>query len=122
MNVSRMLAAVAVIAAASAPATGEDDFPIAGTYSKDQVCRGDGSDRADLLVKITRTDIQSVMGSCTILNKRRNGRTISAQVECKVPGDLTILGDVTFMQREDNALDFDDQDHTSPAVLYRCGR
>ena len=31
-----------------------------------------------------------------------------------------IQGDVTFTQREANVLDFDDQDHTSPAVLYRC--
>lgn len=103
------------------PAPGEDDFPIAGTYTKDQACKGDGSDRVDLLVKITRNDIQSTMGSCTILNKRRTGRSISAHVECKMSGDLTILGDVTFTQRDDNALDFDDQDHTSAAVLYRCG-
>jgi hypothetical protein len=42
------------------------------------------------------------------------------QVECKVPGDQIILGDVTFTQRDANVLDFDDQDHTSPAVLYKC--
>jgi hypothetical protein len=37
-----------------------------------------------------------------------------------MPGDLTIMGDATFIQRDDNALDFDDQDHTSPAVLHKC--
>jgi hypothetical protein len=121
-NVGRLLATVAVVAAASMPALGEDDFPIVGTYTKDQICTGNGADRADLLVKITRTDIQSTMGSCTILHKQRSGRTISAQVECKMAGDQTILGDVTFTQRDDDALDFNDQDHTSPAVLYRCGQ
>jgi len=121
-NVGRLLGTVVVIAAASMPALGEDDFPIAGTYAKDQICTGNGADRADLLVKITRNDIQSTMGSCTILHRQRNGRTISAQLECKMPGDLTILGDVTFTQRDDNVLDFDDQDHTSPAVLYRCSQ
>jgi hypothetical protein len=30
------------------------------------------------------------------------------------------MGDATFIQRDDNALDFDDQDHTSPAVLHKC--
>jgi hypothetical protein len=119
-TVSRALATIAVIACALAPAAADDDFPIVGTYMKDQVCRGDGSDRADLLVKITRANIQSSLGSCTILNRRRDGRTIWVHVECKLPGDLTILGDVTFKQRDDNALDFDDQDHTSPAVLYKC--
>ena len=119
-TVCSALAIIAVIAAVSAPVAADDDFPIIGTYTKDQVCKGDGSDRADLLVKITRADIQSTMGFCAILNKRRDGRTISVQLECKVPGDLTLLGDVTFKQRDDNTLDFDDQDHTSPAVLYKC--
>jgi hypothetical protein len=119
-NVSRALATIAVIAAASTPVAGEEDFPIVGTYTKDQVCKGDGSDRVDLVVKITRANIQSALGFCTILSKRRDGRIISVQVECKIPGDLTILGDVTFKQRDDDALDFDDQDHTSPAVLYKC--
>ena len=124
-TVSRALATIAVIACAvitwaSAPMAADEDFPIVGTYMKDQVCRGDGSDHADLLVKITRVSIQSSLGSCTILNRRRDGRTFWAHVECKIPGDLTILGDVTFKQRDDNALDFDDQDHISPAVLYKC--
>src|SRR5262249_30899160 len=120
-SVSRALTAVAVILlAASAPLAADDDFPIVGTYTKDQVCKGDGSDRADLLVKITRVNIESSMGFCAILNRRRDGRTVFVHLECKLPGDLTILGDVTFKQRDDNALDFDDQDHISPAVLYKC--
>src|SRR5262249_6958638 len=120
-NVSRVLAVIAVTAVFSTPVPADDDFPIIGTYLKDQVCTGDGSEHADLLVKITRVAIQSTMGYCTILNRRRKDRTIWVQVECKIPGDLTVLGDVTFKQRDDNALDFDDQDHTSPAVLYKCG-
>jgi hypothetical protein len=120
-NVSRALAVIAVTAMVSTPVAADDDFPIIGTYMKDQVCRGDGTDHADLLVKISRANIESNMGFCAILNRRRDGRTFLVQLECKVPGDLTILGDVTFKQRDDNALDFDDQDHTSPAVLYKCG-
>jgi hypothetical protein len=120
-NVSRALAVIAMTATVSTSIAGEDDFPIVGTYMKDQVCKGNGVEHADLLVKISRARIESAMGLCAILNTRRDGRTFRVQVECKIPGDLTILGDVTFKQRDDNALDFDDQDHTSPAVLYKCG-
>jgi hypothetical protein len=38
---------------ASTPVAGEDDITLVGTYSKDHICRGDGSDPADILVKIT---------------------------------------------------------------------
>jgi len=121
-NIGRLLAMLAVIAVASTPAAGDDDFPIIGTYAKDQVCNGDGSDRPDLVVKITRNEIVSNLGACTILNRKRDGRTIWAHVQCKMPGDSVLLGDVTFTRRDDGALDFDDQDHTSPAVLYKCGK
>ena len=102
-------------------AAGENELPIVGIYKKDEACKGDGSDRADLLVKITRREIQSTMGSCSILNQRRDGKAILVHVQCAMPGDLVILGEVTFTPRDDNALDFDDQDHTSPAVLHKCG-
>jgi hypothetical protein len=104
----------------SIPAMADDGLVIAGTYTKDQPCKDDGSDPADALVTITRDAIESTLGSCTILDTTRNGKAVSMQVECKVPGDQIILGDVTFTQRDANVLDFDDQDHTSPAVLYKC--
>ena len=119
-TIARGAAVVAVLAAALTPALGDDDFPIVGTYTKDEVCKGDAARRADILVRITRQNIESSMGSCIILNRRRDGRAIQVQLECKIPGDLTIMGDATFTQRDDNALDFDDQDHTSPAVLHKC--
>jgi hypothetical protein len=101
-------------------AVADDELPIAGTYTKDQPCKGDGSDPANAVVTITRDAIQSALGLCTILDTSQDGKAFSMQVECKVPGDQIIQGDVTFTQREANVLDFDDQDHTSPAVLYRC--
>jgi hypothetical protein len=119
-TIARGGAVVAVLVATLLPAFGDDDFPIVGTYTKDEVCKGDAAKRADILVKITRQNIESSMGSCIILNKRRDGRAIQVQLQCKMPGDLTIMGDATFTQRDDNALDFDDQDHTSPAVLHKC--
>jgi hypothetical protein len=114
------LAVVAVMALISAAAQGEEGFSISGTYTKDASCQGEAAKRDDLRVRITENRIESSMGVCTILHRRRDGRTVAAQIECKVPGDQVILGDVTFTLRDDNAIDFDDQDHTSPAVLYRC--
>jgi hypothetical protein len=114
------LAVVAVMALIGAVAQGEEGFSISGTYTKDASCQGEAAKRDDLRVRITENRIESSMGVCTILHRRRDGRTVAAQIECKVPGDQVILGDVTFTLRDDNAIDFDDQDHTSPAVLYRC--
>jgi hypothetical protein len=110
-----MLAAVA-----AAPAPADDDFPVVGTYSKDLPCEGDGSRRPELRVKISRSQIESTMGLCNILNRRREGKAFHVHLQCKLQSDQVILGDVTFTPRADGALDFDDQDHTSPAILYRC--
>ena len=118
-NAATVLVLLAEVTA-SALAVADDELSIAGTYTKDQPCKGDGSDPADAVVTITRDAIQSALGSCTILDTTQAGKAISMQVECKVPGDQIIQGDVTFTQREANVFDFDDQDHTSPAVLYRC--
>jgi hypothetical protein len=114
------VAILAAMAATLTPVFSDDDFPIVGIYTKDEACKGDSARREDLLVKITRQNVESSMASCTILNRRRDGRAFQVHLECRMPGDLTIMGDATFIQRDDNALDFDDQDHTSPAVLHKC--
>ena len=119
-TIVRGAAVLAALAATVTPVFSDDDFPIVGTYTKDEACKGDNARREDLLVRITRQNVESSMASCTILNRRRNGRAFQLHLECKMPGDLTIMGDATFIQRDDNALDFDDQDHTSPAVLHKC--
>ena len=113
-------AVVALVALIAATAQGEEDFLTSGTYTKDAACQGEAAKREDLRVRITGNKIESSMGDCTILRRNRDGRTVAAQIECKVPGDQVIMGDVTFTLRDDNAIDFDDQDHTSPGVLYRC--
>lgn len=102
------------------PVFGKDDFPIAGTYLRDTVCVGNGSQRPDLLVTITPKRIESTMANCNILSHKRVGKTIAAHVECMMPNNQAILGDVTFTIRDDKTLDFEDQDHTSDATLHRC--
>jgi hypothetical protein len=120
ISTARGALAIAILVLANQAALAEDDFPIVGTYLRDIACKGNGSDRADLLVTITPKRIESQMGSCNILSRKRAGQVISAHVECKIPGDQLILGDVTFTIRDGSTLDFEDQDHTSDATLHRC--
>ena len=120
IRIARGAPALVALLLISEPILAEDDFPIVGTYMRDIACTGNGSHRPDLLVKITHQQIASPMGVCNILSRKRVGRAISAHVECKVPGDQLILGDVTFTLRDEKTLDFEDQDHTSDATLHRC--
>jgi hypothetical protein len=108
------------LATLAAPALGDDDFPLVGTYTENQVCKGDDSDANVSRVKITPSDIDSVFGLCTILEKKRNGNTFEVHVECKGPGGSQMLGDINFTLRDDKTVDFSDQDQTYKAVLYKC--
>src|SRR5215831_21111942 len=77
---------VAALALLATPLLGEEDFPLVGTYTENQVCKGDASDAGVSRVKITPQDIDSVFGLCTILSKRREGATFAVHVECRGPG------------------------------------
>jgi len=99
------------MAATLTPVFSDDDFPIVGTYTKDEACKGDSAPaRRFYWSRSHGRNVESSMASCTILNRRRDGRAFQVHLECRMPGDLTIMGDATFIQRDDNALDFDDQD------------
>ena len=111
---------IVALAMVATPVLGEDDFPLVGTYTENQVCKGDGSDSGVSRVKITGRDIDSVFGLCTILSRKREGATFAVHVECKGPGGSQMLGDVNFTPRDDKIVDFSDQDQTYKATLYKC--
>ncbi len=112
---------IAVLLAAAASLRAEDDFPITGTYTENQVCRGDGSDANASRVKIGVKEIESsVFGLCTIRNRKRDGNKFAVSVECKGPGGAVMVGEVVFTVRDSNTLDFADQDNTYKAVLHKC--
>ena len=111
---------IAALAMLATSVVGEDDFPLVGTYTENQVCKGDGSDSGVSRVKITGRDIDSVFGLCTILSRKREGATFAVHVECKGPGGSQMLGDVNFTPRDDKIVDFSDQDQTYKATLYKC--
>ncbi len=77
-----------------------EDFPLTGNYTQNVACKGDGSDPATAKVTISPQEIVSNVGVCTILDKKKDGRSISAHVECKFAGG-PLIGDVTFTQRPD---------------------
>jgi hypothetical protein len=120
IKVAARVLGVIALAALGTAAPGEEDFPLVGTYTENQVCKGDGSDSGVSRVKITLEDIDSVFGLCTILNKKREGPTFAVHVECKGPGGSQMVGDVNFTLRDDKTIDFSDQDQTYKAVLHRC--
>jgi hypothetical protein len=111
---------IAALATLATSLLGEEDFPLVGTYTENQACKGDGSDSGVSRVKITARDIDSVFGLCTILSRKREGATFTVHVECKGPGGSQMLGDVNFTPRDDKTVDFSDQDQTYKAVLYKC--
>ena len=117
--VSSVLSVVA-LATPATPLRGEDDFPLVGTYTENQLCKADGAEANVSRVTITVRDIDSVFGLCTILDKKRDGNTFAVHVECKGPGGSQMLGDINFTLREDRTVDFSDQDQTYKAVLYKC--
>jgi hypothetical protein len=101
------------------PAGAADDFPFTGNYTQNVACKGDGSDPDMAKVKISPQEIVSNVGVCTILDKKKNGPSISAHVECKMAGG-PMVGDITFTPRPDNTIEFVDRDMTYKAVLYPC--
>ena len=95
-----------------------DEFPLVGTYTENEPCQV--ADVSVSRVRISPTEIDSVFGLCTILQKKHEGNTFAVHVDCKGAGGAQMLGDVTFTMRDDNTIDFADQDQTYKAVLHKC--
>jgi hypothetical protein len=105
--------------AAHFPAFAGDDFPLAGNYTQNVACKGDGTDAAVAKVTITAQEIVSNVGVCTILDMKKDGDSTLVHVECKFAGG-PLMGDITFTPRPDKTIDFVDRDNTYKARLYRC--
>ncbi|HXX52048.1 MAG TPA: hypothetical protein VEI98_12295 [Xanthobacteraceae bacterium] len=122
-NIVRPIAGGVALAIAGAGmasvARAADDFPLTGNYTQNVACKGDGSDPAAAKVTISPEEIVSNVGVCTILDKKKDGQSISAHVECKFAGG-PLMGDITFTLRPDNTVEFIDRDMTYKALLYRC--
>jgi len=119
-SVRLIVVSIAVtVSAVLCGAVSADDFPLVGNYTQNIACKGDGSDQPSAKVTISPQEIVSNVGVCTILDKKTNGPSISAHVECKFAGG-PLIGDITFTPRPDNTIEFIDRDMTYKAVLHRC--
>ena len=112
------LVGVAFVASAAAR-TAAADFPLSGTYMQNVPCKGDGSDKATLKVKISPQQIVSNLGVCTILDNKQAGKSYKLHVECKFPAG-PLVGDLTFTPQPDKTVKFVDRDNTYNAILHRC--
>jgi hypothetical protein len=111
---------LAVVAAMiSGTAIAEDEFPLAGSYTQNVACKGDGTDAATSKVTISPQEIVSNVGVCTILDTKKTGDVVFAHVECKFAGG-PLMGDITFTPKPDKTVEFVDRDSTYKALLYRC--
>jgi hypothetical protein len=115
-----IVATAVALAFASGPALAGDQFSIAGTYVQNAACKGDGSDPAKMVVRISENDVNSSFGLCTFVRKEFEGNILKAQMSCNGPAGNMLLGDVRFTMRADKNIDFVDQDHTYNVILYRC--
>jgi len=96
-----------------------DDFWLIGNYTQNVPCKGDGTDPAEVKVKVTTQAIDSKIGVCTFLDTKPDGKSVKAHVECQFPAG-PLMGDITFTQKPNNTIDFVDLDKTYTSTLYRC--
>jgi hypothetical protein len=120
MQVTAKMLGIVALATLASPLLGADDFPLVGTYTDNQVCKGDSSDSSLSRVKITAGEIDSRFGLCTILSRTRKGATLALHVECEGPSGSRMIGDINFTPRNEKIVDFSDQDETYKATLYKC--
>ncbi len=104
-------------AGSGAPLT--DDYWLRGDFTQNLPCKGDGSDPAELKVKVGADQIVSKVGVCKFLNAKLEGKRLKATMECHFPAG-PLVGDVTFTQKTNGTVDFVDRDNDYTATLYRC--
>ena len=88
-----------------------DDFWLLGDFTQNVPCKGDGSDPAELKVKISTDQIDSKVGVCKFLDAKPDGKRVNTHVECQFPAG-PLMGDITFTQKPNNTIDFVDRDKT----------
>jgi hypothetical protein len=99
----------------------EGEFPIEGTYTQNEMCRGDGSKQEFALVKVTAKDVSYSGGVCSIDSKQQDGDSLAMRVTCKFSASGAVMASgVTFTKKDNNTFDMAQQEGTYKAVLHRC--
>jgi hypothetical protein len=112
---------LALVSGASADSTGLSDKSswLLGNFTQNAPCKGDGSDPAELKVRIAVDQIESKTGICKFLSVTPEPNRLKANMECHFPAG-PLMGDVTFTQKTNGTIDVMDRDNNYTAVLYRC--
>ena len=111
--------ALATLATAST-SSGEEEFPLVGTYTENQPCKADGSGRQRCACEDHAERDRFGVSSYTILQNKREGNTFAVHVDCKRRAGAGMLAHVKFTLREDKTVNSSDQDQTYKAVLHKC--
>src|SRR6516162_4749921 len=90
-----------------------------GNFTQNAPCKGDGSDAAELKVRIATDQVESKSGMCKFLAVALEGNRLKANMECHFPAG-PLIGDVTFTQKANGTIDVVERDNNYTAVLYRC--
>ena len=98
----------------------EGDFPIEGTFTQNEMCKGDGSKQAFALVKVTAQDVSYSGGVCSIDSKQQDGDHLAMRVTCKFSSGAVMASGVTFTKKDNDTFDMAQQEGTYKAVLHRC--
>jgi hypothetical protein len=91
-----------------------------GNFTQNAPCKGDGSDPAELKVRIAEDQIQSKSGICNFLSVTPEPNRLKANMENFPAGPL--IGDVTFTQKANGTINVVDRDNNYNAILYRCSK
>ena len=84
-----------------------------GNFTQNAPCKGDGSDPAELKVRIAADQI------CNFLSITPEPNRLKANMECHFPAG-PLIGDVTFTKKANGTIDVVDRDNNYTAILYRC--
>jgi hypothetical protein len=98
----------------------EGEFPIEGTFTQNEMCKGDGSKQTFALVKVTAQDVSYSGGVCSIDSKQQDGNSLAMRVTCKFSSGAVMASAVTFTKKDNNTFDMAQQEGTYKAVLHRC--
>jgi hypothetical protein len=111
--------ALASGAPADSAALSEKSSWLLGNFTQNAPCKGDGSDPAELKVRIAADQIDSKSGICNFLSVTSEPNRLKANMECHFPAG-PLIGDVTFTKKANGTIDVVDRDNNYTAILYRC--
>jgi hypothetical protein len=112
----------AALAIGASSARGQDaaaqEKVLQGSYTQNQACKGDGSDKK--LVVIHEKQVDSNFGPCVFADKKWDGKVMKANATCKNKTGSSFDVSLEFTLKDNNTVDFVEEGSQYKSVLYRC--